>query len=81
VPHRNSIIDGNRIELSGNTPNSFNLPHDQLANIFQMNMTGNELCKRIHDCDYWFAKVALLHSGGAPEAARPSHVSSMCGRS
>ena len=77
MPHRNAVINGNGVELFGNTAGRFNLARDKLAQIFQMHMTRHELRETVDDRNNRLTEIAIAHTGGAPEAARARHIAPM----
>jgi hypothetical protein len=43
-----------------------------------VNVTGHKLGKGVGYSDDGLAKIAVLHTGGAPQAARSGHIPSVC---
>ena len=74
VAHGNAVIDRNGVELFGHTARKLNLSRHELPQVFQVDMAGHKLSKRVGDGDDGFAEVAVLHAGGAPERACTCHV-------
>ena len=66
MPHRNTVIDSNGIELSCKTPHLLYLGLYNLAYLMQMSMTRHELSKRVDDSNYRFAKLFMFHACGNP---------------
>ena len=60
-------------------PACFDLAGDQLSEILQMDVSGHELREGIGHGDDRFVEVPVLHSGGAPQAARAGHVAAVSG--
>ena len=55
----------------------FDLARDQLAEILEVHVAGNELREGIGDRDDRLAEIPVAHAGGAPEAARARHVAAV----
>jgi hypothetical protein len=79
MAHGDAVIDGDRVEFLGDTAGRLDLARHQLAEVLQMNVTRHELGEGIDHRDDRLAEVAVLHAGGAPEAARAGHVAAMGG--
>ena len=79
MPHRNAVVHGNGVEFLGNAAGLLDFPADQLPQILEVYMAGNELSKGIGNGDDGFAKVFILHAGGAPKSTCASHIAA-CGR-
>ena len=77
MAHGDAVVDGDGVELLGDAAGRLDLARDELAEVFQMDMARHELREGIGDGDDRLAEVAVLHAGGAPEAARAGHVASM----
>ena len=77
MAHRYAVVDGDGVEFLGDAAGLFDLARDQLAKVLQMHMAGHELREGIGDGDDRLAEVLVLHAGGAPQAARASHVAAM----
>ena len=77
VAHGDAVVDGDGVELLGDAACALDLTGDELAQILEVNVAWDELGKGVGDGDDGLAKVAVLHSGGAPEAARAGHIASM----
>ena len=76
---QHAVIDRDGVELLGHATRCLDLTRDQLAQILQMHMAGDELGERIGDDDDRLAKIAILHAGGAPKAACTRHVAAVGG--
>ena len=77
VAHGDAVVDGDGVELLGHAAGARNLPRDQLAQVLQVDVTGNKLGKGVGDGDDGLAEVAVLHTGGAPKTARSGHIASV----
>ena len=77
VSHRDAVVDRDGVELLGDAARRLDLAGDQLAEVLQMDVAGHELGEGIGDGDDRLAEIAVLHAGGAPEAARARHVAAM----
>src|SRR3546814_2605394 len=51
MAHGDAVIDGDGVELLGNTPRPFDLPRDELPEVLQMHMAGNELGEAVDHGD------------------------------
>jgi hypothetical protein len=80
VAHGDAVVDGDGVEFLGDAARGLDLPRHELPKILQMHVARHELSEGIGDSDDRFAEIAVLHAGGAPEAARARHVAAM-GRS
>ena len=50
-----------------------------LAEVLEVDVAGDELGERVGDGDDGLAEVAVLHAGGAPQAAGAGHVAAVGG--
>ena len=80
VAHRDAVVHGDGVEFLGDPACGLDLARDQLAEVLQVHVAGHELGKGIGDSDDRLAEIAVLHAGGAPEAAGAGHVAAV-GRS
>lgn len=80
MSHRDSVVDGDGVELLANTARLLDLARDELAEIFEMDMAGDKLREGIDDGNDWLAEVSISHSSGAPETACTGHVPAVCER-
>ena len=80
VAHGDAIIDGDGIELLGDTARLLDFGRDQLPDILEVHVAGNKLSKGVDHGNDRLAEVAVLHAGGAPKRAGAGHVSAV-GRS
>ncbi len=74
MPHGDTIIHSNGVELFGNTAGRFDLAANQLAQVFQVNVPGHKLGKGVGNGDDGFAEVLVFHAGGTPEGAGTGHI-------
>ncbi len=74
MAHRDAVIDGDGVELLRNAPCRLDLAGDQLAEILEVHVARHELREGIHHRDDRLAEIAVLHAGGAPQAAGAGHV-------
>ncbi len=79
VAHSDSIIDGDRIELLGNTARGFDFSGHELSHVFEVHMARNKLRERVHYGNNRFFKIAVGHAGSAPQGSGTGHVAA-CGR-
>src|SRR5690606_2135629 len=79
VTHGDTVIHGNGIELFGDAAGGFDFFGNESAQIAQVHVTRHKLRKRVHYRNNRFAKVAVLHTGGAPEGASAGHVTAVGG--
>ena len=77
VAHGDAVVDGDGVELLGDAAGAGDLFGDELAEVLEVDVAGNELGEGVGDGDDGLAEVAVLHSGGAPETARAGHVASV----
>ena len=66
MPHCNTVIDGDSIELSSKAPHLLYFSLHNLTYLMQMSMTRYELGKRVDNCNYRFAKLFMFHACGNP---------------
>jgi len=50
---------------------------DELSKVFEVDVAGNELGEGVGDSDDRLVEIAILHSGGAPEAAGTGHITAV----
>ncbi len=77
MAHGDAVIHRDGVELLGDAAGRLDLARHQLAEILQVDVARHELGEGIDDGDDRLAEVAILHAGGAPEAARARHVASV----
>ena len=66
VAHGNTVVHGDGIELFCDAAGGFNLTRDQLPEVFEVHVPGNELGERIHHRNDGFFEVLILHAGCTP---------------
>ena len=81
MPHRNTVIHSDGVELFCNTTRLLNLTRDQLPHILKVDMTRHKLGKRVDHRNDRFLKILILHSGGTPQRAGSGHISTVGGGS
>ena len=79
MAHGDAVIDGNGVEFLGDAARRLDLARHHLAEILQMHMARHELGEGVDHRDDRLAEIAVLHAGGAPEAARARHVAAVGG--
>ncbi len=79
MAHRDAVVDRDRVELLGDAAGRLDLARNQLAEILQMDVAGHELGERVDHRDDRLAEIAILHAGGAPQAAGAGHVAAVGG--
>ncbi len=79
VTHGDAIVNGDGIELLGDTAGLLNLPSDQLPQVFQVDVAGNELSEGVHHRNDGLLEVFILHPGGAPQCACAGHIAARGG--
>jgi hypothetical protein len=79
VAHGDAVIHGDGVELFGDPAAALDLRGDKLSEVLEVYVAGHELCKRIGDGDDRLAEISVLHSGGAPQAARAGHIAAVSG--
>ena len=73
MPHCNTIVDGYRIEFSGEATQLFDFGLYFLPDFVQMHMSGYKLCKRIDYSDNRFSQLFFFHSVGSPKSSCSCH--------
>jgi hypothetical protein len=79
VAHGDAVIHGDGVELFGDSAGALDFSGDELSEVLEVDMAGHELCEGIGDGDDGLAEISVLHSGGAPQAARAGHVAAVSG--
>ena len=79
MAHGDAVVDGDGVELLGDAAGRLDLARDQLAEVLQVHVARHELGEGVDHRDDRLAEIAVLHAGGAPEAARAGHVAAMGG--
>ncbi len=77
MAHGDAVIDRNRIEFLGDAAGGFDLARNHLAQVLQMNVTRNELSKRVDHGDDRLVEIAVFHACGAPQGAGAGHVAAV----
>ena len=76
MAHRDTIVDGDRIELDAPASGGVDDFLDSLTDVVEMHVAGDELGETIGDGDDRLREIRVGHAGGAPERACARHVSS-----
>ncbi len=79
VTHGDAVVDGDGVELLRHAAGGLDLARDQLAQILEMDMAGDELGEGVDDGDDGLVEIPVRHAGGAPERACAGHVAAMGG--
>src|SRR5690606_10554295 len=79
MAHRDAVIDRDRVEFLGDAAGRLDLARNELPHVLQMHVPRHELREGVHHRDDRLAESAVLHAGGAPEAARAGHVAAVGG--
>ena len=79
MAHRDAVIDGDGVELLGDTAGLLDLARDELAEVLEMDMARHELREAVGNRNDRLAEIAVLHPGRAPKAAGPRHVAAVGG--
>ena len=79
VAHGDAVVDGDGVEFLGDAAGRLDLAGDELAEVLQVDVAGDELGEGVDDGDDRLAEVAVLHAGGAPQAAGAGHVAAVGG--
>ena len=77
MPHGDAVVDGDGIELGGETALFFNLRLHELPYFVQMHVPGDELRERIDDGDDGLSHLFFLHAVGDPQGAGACHASAL----
>ena len=73
VPHGDPVVDGDGVELGGETAARFDALFDLLADLVQVHVARDQLRERIGDADDRPVELFLAHAVGAPEASGSGH--------
>ena len=79
MPHGDAVIDGDGVEFLGDAAGRLDLARHQLAEVLEVDVARHELREGVDHGDDRLAEIAVLHAGGAPEAARAGHVAAVGG--
>ncbi len=77
MAHGDAVVDGDGVELLGDTAGRFDLAGDELAEVLEVDVAGHELGEGVHHRDDRLAEIRILHARGAPKAARARHVAAV----
>jgi hypothetical protein len=77
MPHGDAVVDGDGVELAGDGARGCDLVGDQLAQVLEVDVAGNELRERVGDGDDRLAEVTVGHAGRTPQGACACHVASV----
>ena len=72
VAHGDAIVYGDGVKFLRHATSFANGVSHDVANIFKMDVTRNELGIRVSDSDDWLAEIVFFSAGRAPESARTS---------
>ena len=78
MPHRDTVVNGNGIELSGIAAHLLDFFTYYLTNLVQMRMTWHKLRERVDNGNNRFAKLLMFHTRGHPECSGASHTATFC---
>ena len=78
MTHRNTVVDGNGIELSGITAHLLDFLTYYLTNLVQVRMTRHKLRERVDNGNNGFAKLLVFHTCSHPECSGASHTATFC---
>ena len=81
VAHGDAVVDRDGVELLGDAAGLLDLARDELPEVLEVDVAGHELGERVGDGDDRLAEIAVLHAGGAPQAAGAGHVAAVGRRS
>ena len=73
MSHCDTVVNGDGVELGGETSLLLDKLLDVLSYLVQMYVARNHLCKRVGNADYGHTHLLLLHSVCAPQASCSSH--------
>ena len=78
MPHRNAVVNGNRIEFGSKAALLFYLFLYKLTYLVQMHMSRHKLGKRVDYRDYGLSHLFFLHAVGRPQRAGTCHTAALC---
>ena len=79
MPHGDTIVNGDGVELLSNAAGLLDFARHELAQVLKMHVPRDELGKRVCHRDDRFSEVGIRHAGGAPEAAGAGHIATVGG--
>ena len=74
MPHRDAVVDRDRVELPGDRARGLYRAGDDLPHLAQVHVAGDELGEAVGDRDDGLADVLACDPGGTQQRARPGHV-------
>jgi hypothetical protein len=74
VPHRDAVVDRDRVELARDRARRAHRVGDDAADVGQVDVAGDELGEAVRDRDNRLAEVLGRYPGGAQQSSRPRHV-------
>jgi hypothetical protein len=74
VPHRDAVVDRDRIELARYPAGLLHRVGDHLADLVEVYVSRHELGEAVGDRDDRLAEVGALYPGGPQQGAGPGHV-------
>ena len=77
VAHSDAVIDGDCVKFLCDTACFFDFAGDELAQVFEVHVTRNELREGVDDGNDGLAEIVVFHACGAPEAAGSCHVAAV----
>ena len=78
VAHGNTVIDGNGVEFFCDTASFFNGLLDDVAHIFEVDVSRYEVRVGVGDGDDRFTEIGVFDASGTPEGARSRGITSAC---
>ena len=76
VTHGNTVINGNGIEFLCDSACFFNGLFDDVAHIFEVDVSWYEVRVGVGNGDYRFTKIRVFDASGTPEGARSRGITS-----
>ena len=73
MAHRDTVVDGDGIELCRIAAHLLYLLTHDLSDLVQMGMTRDKLGKRVDDGNNRLAELLVFHTCSHPERTRSSH--------
>ena len=75
MTHRDAVVDGDSIKLSGIAAHFLYFLTDYLSYLVKMRVTRNKLGKRVDNSNDRFAELFVFHACGHPQGTGSSHSS------